>query len=119
MLSGFCRVSLVMKAIHVSRDRAILRPDQSRVLLRPFSPGDDGRVRGILARIQSIPEERVSTLLRGIRAEFGMRHQHIDQLFLARFEELRQCLPAGEEVPENRQLLIGSCFFAEYSLESA
>src|SRR2546430_11072829 len=99
-----------MKAIHVNRDPAILRPDQSRVLLRPFSPGDDGRVMGILARIQSIPEEQVSTLLREICAEFRTRHQHIDRLFLERFEELRHCLPADEEVSEDRQLLIGSYF---------
>jgi predicted GH43/DUF377 family glycosyl hydrolase len=108
-----------MKTIHVSRDPAILRPDQSRVLLRPFNPGDDGRVRGILARIQSIPEERVSTLLREICAEFRMRHQHIDRLFLERFEEVRHCLPASEEVSEQRKLLMGSYFLAEYSLESA
>jgi predicted GH43/DUF377 family glycosyl hydrolase len=108
-----------MKAIHVSRDPAILRPDQSRVLLRPFSPGDDGRVRSIVARIQLIPEKQVTILLREISAEFRMRHQHIDQLFLERFEELRQCLPAGEKVSEERRLLIGSYFLAEYSLESA
>lgn len=123
MLDGVWRALLVegdlMKPIHVIRDRAIFRPDQSRVLLRPFSPGDDGRVRGILARIQTIPEERVSTLLRDIRVEFGRRHRHIGRLFLERFEEIRHCLPAGEEVSEERQLLIGSCFLAEYSLESA
>jgi predicted GH43/DUF377 family glycosyl hydrolase len=108
-----------MKAIHVHRDPAILRPDQSRVLLRPLNPGDDGRVRGILARIQSIPEEQVSTLLAEICADFRTRHQHIDRLFLERFEEVRHCLPAGEEISEARQLLIGSYFLAEYSLESA
>jgi predicted GH43/DUF377 family glycosyl hydrolase len=123
MLDGVWRALLVegdlMKPIHVIRDRAIFRPDQSRVLLRPFSPGDDGRVSGVLARIQTIPEERVNTLLRDIRIEFGRRHRNIERLFLERFQEIRHCLPAGEEVSEERQLLIGSCFLAEYSLESA
>ena len=52
-----------MMSIHVNRTSTILRPDQSRVLLRPFSPGDSERVGGIIARIMSLPEDRVGPLL--------------------------------------------------------
>ena len=110
-----------MKAnlIHVSRDSAILRPDQSRVLLRPFSPGDSQRVGSIIARIMSLPEERVGVLLNEISAEFSHRHQQIRNLFLDRFEQVRDILLTDEELSEQRRLLIGSYFLAEYSLESA
>ena len=37
----------------------ILKPDQSRVLLRPFSPGDPQRVGRIIAEIMSLPEDQV------------------------------------------------------------
>ena len=50
-------------SIHVKRTTTILRPDQSRVLLRPFSPGDPQRVGRIIARIMSLPEDRVGPLL--------------------------------------------------------
>src|SRR5713226_8869803 len=105
--------------IHVSRDSTILRPDQSRVLLRPFSPGDSQRVGSIIARIMSLPEERVGVLLNEISAEFSQRHQQIRHLFLERFEQVREMLLTDEELSEQRRLLIGSYFLAEYSLESA
>ena len=110
-----------MKAnpIHVTRASTILRPDQSRVLLRPFSPGDSERVSAIIARIMALPEERVGLLLNEISAEFSQRHHQIHNLFRKRFEQVRDVLPKDQEVSEQRRLLIGSYFLAEYSLESA
>lgn len=105
--------------IHVTRASTILRPDQSRVLLRPFSPGDSERVSGIIARIMALSEERVGVLLNEISAEFSQRHQQIHNLFRERFEQVRDMLSKDEEVSEQRRLLIGSYFLAEYSLESA
>ena len=46
-------------SIHLKRTATILSPDQSRVLLRPFSPGDPERVAGIIARIMAIPGRQV------------------------------------------------------------
>ena len=106
-------------SIHVKRTATILKPDQSRVLLRPFSPGDPQRVGRIIARIMSLPEDRVGPLLDEVSAEFSQRHQQIRKLFLERFEQVRELLLTDEELSEQRQLLIGSYFLAEYSLESA
>src|SRR6266849_4561443 len=50
-------------SIHVKRTATILKPDQSRVLLRPFSPGDPPRVSRIISRILSLPENLVGPLL--------------------------------------------------------
>ena len=105
--------------IHVTRASTILRPDQSRVLLRPFSPGDSERVSGMIARIMALPEERVGVLLNEISAEFSERHQQIHNLFRERFEQVRDMLSKDQQVSEQRRLLIGSYFLAEYSLESA
>jgi predicted GH43/DUF377 family glycosyl hydrolase len=96
--------------IPVSRDSTILRPDQSRVLLRPFSPGDSQRVASIIARIMSLPEDRVGFLLEEISAEFSQRHQQIHNLFLDRFEQVREMLLTDEGLSEERRLLIGSYF---------
>jgi predicted GH43/DUF377 family glycosyl hydrolase len=106
-------------SIHVKRTTTILKPDQSRVLLRPFSPGDPQRIGRIIARIMSLPEDRVGLLLEEVSAEFSQRHQQIRELFLERFEQVRGLLLTDEELSEQRQLLIGSYFLAEYSLESA
>jgi len=106
-------------SIHVSRTSTILKPDQSRVLLRPFTPGDSHRLSRIIARIMSLPEDRVRPLLNEVSAEFSQRHEQIHSLFLERFEQISDLLLTDEQISEQRRLLIGSYFLAEYSLESA
>jgi hypothetical protein len=106
-------------SIHVKRKATILKPDQSRVLLRPFSPGDPLRVSRIISRILSLPENLVCPLLDEVSAEFSQRHRQIRKLFLERFEQGRELLLTDEELSEQKRLLIGSYFLAEYSLESA
>jgi predicted GH43/DUF377 family glycosyl hydrolase len=105
--------------MHLKRTATILRPDQSRVLLRPFSPGGPERVARIVARITAFSEDRASRLVDKVTAEFSQRHRQIRNLFLERFEQVRESLPPVEEVSEQKRLLIGSYFLAEYSLESA
>jgi predicted GH43/DUF377 family glycosyl hydrolase len=106
-------------SIHLKRTATILKPDQSRVLLRPFNPGDSERVGGIITRIMSLPEDQVGALLEGVSAEFSQRHQEIRKVFLERFEHGRELLLAEVDISEQRRLLIGSYFLTEYSLESA
>ncbi len=105
--------------ISAERTSTILKPDPTRVLLRPFSPGGSERISRIIDRIMEVPEDRVGLLLEEVSAEFSARHQQIRRLFLERFEQVRDLLPADEEVSEQRRLLIGSYFLAEYSLEAA
>src|SRR5579862_4415750 len=105
--------------MHLKRAATILKPDQSRVLLRPFTPGDSQRVGGIIEKIMLLPEEQVGALVDGISAEFSQRHQEIRKVFIERFEQVSELRPNGGEISEQRRLLIGSYFLAEYSLESA
>jgi predicted GH43/DUF377 family glycosyl hydrolase len=106
-------------SMHLKRTATILKPDQSRVLLRPFSPGGSERVARIIDRIMALPEDRVSRLLDEVFAEFSQRHQQVRNLFLQRFEQVCESLATTEGLSEQRRLLIGSYFLAEYSLESA
>jgi predicted GH43/DUF377 family glycosyl hydrolase len=106
-------------AIQVNRAPIVLVPDQSRVLLRPFSPGGPERIGGIIARIMSLPESDVGPLLDKISAEFSERHQNIRGVFLERYGQVRETFLTDENVSEQRRLLIGAYFLAEYSLESA
>jgi predicted GH43/DUF377 family glycosyl hydrolase len=106
-------------SIHVRRASTILEPDLTRVLLRPFSPGDSRRVARIVERIMAVPEDHVAILLTEVSAEFAERHQQIHRLFRERFEQIREMLSVEGEISEQRRLLIGSYFLAEYSLEAA
>ena len=106
-------------SISIQRTTTILKPDRSRVLLRPFTPGDPQRMGRIIARIMSLSEERAGAMLEEVSAEFSQRHQEIRKVFQERFEQVRDLLLTDEELSEQRRLLIGSYFLAEYSLESA
>ena len=106
-------------SIRVNRTPPILKPDQSRVLLRNFNPGDSERADRIISRILSIPEEQVGPLLEEISAEFSPRHRDIHKVFLERFEQVSKTLSTDPGLSQQRRELIGSYFLAEYSLESA
>ena len=110
--------------IHLKRTDTVLKPDQTRVLLRPFNPGDRPKVNAILSRIVALPEQEVARLLEEVSAEFSQRHQKIRKVFLERFEQVRigqaQDVPSlSDQLSEQKRLLIGAYFLAEYSLESA
>ncbi len=104
---------------HLKRIATVLKPDQTRVLLRPFDPGDSQRTCGIIARIKEIPEHEVGRLLNEVAAEFSQRHSAIQVTFLERYKQVCDQLVCVDDFSEQRKLLIGSFFLAEYSLESA
>ncbi len=101
------------------RTGAVIAPDQTRVLLRPFDPGDADRARRIIARIMLLPEKEVPKILESVCKEFSLRHRNIRERFRARYDELRLLTPSHVRISPARQMLIGSYFLAEYSLESA
>ncbi|MCI0663830.1 MAG: glycoside hydrolase family 130 protein [Acidobacteria bacterium] len=105
--------------INLKRDATILKPDQSRVLLRPLNLNDPQRIGKIIGKIMLLSEGQVDSLLNQVSAEFSQRHQQIHKIFLERFEQIRGLIEIHEEFSEERKLLIGSYFLAEYSLESA
>ena len=106
-------------ALPLTRSKTVLRPDPSRVLLRQFDPGDARRISRIIERILAVPESEVGLLLDKVWADFSQRHLHLQQRFLDRYEQLCGLLPPNTVVSQQRQLLIGSYFLSEYSLESA
>jgi len=106
-------------AIKLLRSNTILKPDQSRVLLRPFIPGDTERIDRIIARIILLPETQVGPLLDEVSAEFSQRHHQVHKMCLKRFEQVRGKHALPDHLSDKRRLLIGAYFLAEYSLESA
>ena len=93
--------------------------DDTRVITRPFLPGDEKRIRRIIDRLLALPEEEVRALLVQVLADFATRHKDIGDVFLEQFRQVTDCLDEGTEVSHERRMLIGSYFTMEYSIESA
>jgi predicted GH43/DUF377 family glycosyl hydrolase len=115
--------------MNVRRQSLELRPNPRRVLLRPFTAsvvvkptGHDApsrRLLDILARVLTLNDETVAATLENVLEEFHERHTDIRAIFLERFKSMAPLLPINGNVSESRQLLIGSYFTNEYSLESS
>lgn len=97
----------------------MLHPDPSRVLIRPFRPTNEKRIRNIMARVLALTEAVVEVQVQTVRREFGDRHPGLERFLLEQFDGASHLLEPGQRVSENQRLLIGACFAQEYSLESA
>jgi predicted GH43/DUF377 family glycosyl hydrolase len=105
--------------MHVRRTGILLRPNNARVLYRPFHPPHPQRALRIISRIMELPESAIDALLAEVLAEFHGRHQRLLGFLQERFEAVRHHLLTDRPLSESRQLLIGSYFTQEYALESA
>lgn len=103
----------------VKRTDVFLNPDRSRVLMRPFFPAHEQRVVKIIARLLALSESEIERLRAQVLTDFSQRHQNTKAIFLDRFEVVRPFLVTDLEISEARQIVIGSYFTHEYSLEAA
>jgi predicted GH43/DUF377 family glycosyl hydrolase len=103
----------------VKRTGVVLRPNNSRVVFRPFEFTNEERILKVIGRIMALSEAAVDGLLDEVMQQFRGRHQRIRDFFLLRFNQVKQYLLTDLDVSGNRQLLIGSYFAQEYALESA
>jgi predicted GH43/DUF377 family glycosyl hydrolase len=103
----------------VKRTGIILKPSNSRVVIRPFEIPNENRIEKIMARVSTLSEPEVEGLLEKVMREFRERHQRTREFFLNRFDQVRRHLLTDQTISENRRLLIGSYFTQEYALESA
>ena len=108
-----------MKSINVQRNGLTLHPDRGRVLIRAFRLANEQRVVNICARVMALSEEEVRLLLDQVLAEFAGRHQQTRDLFMARYERVKQSLLTNQKLSEERRLLLGAYFTHEYALEAA
>jgi predicted GH43/DUF377 family glycosyl hydrolase len=103
----------------VKRTGIVLRPNNSRVVIRPFEVTNASRIERIIARVASLPDPEVERLLDAVMHEFRSRHQRTREFLQHRFEQVREHLLTDVPIGESRRLLIGSYFTQEYALESA
>lgn len=103
----------------VRRTNIFIKPNISRVLVRPFELPRGERPLRVIGRVMALPEDEVERLLAGVIEEFHGRHYRIREFFLHRFEQMREFLLTDQPLSDARKQLIGSYFTQEYSLESA
>ncbi len=105
-----------------------LRPDASRVLVRPFrptveprdnNPVDKPRANHIVGRIIALSPEAVEAELEGVFDSFGRRHMGLSETLDTRAADMEAVLAPHPALSVARRRLVGAYFLSEYSFEAA
>src|SRR5271165_7206731 len=95
-------------SIQIRRHKLQYLPDCSRVLIRPFIPGDRSRLAQVIGRVLALSEEETEGELEIIRREFRDRHRDLDSLLLGIFRRVEGQVFTNRSLSLARQLLIGA-----------
>jgi len=96
-----------------------IRPDDRRVITRPFRPRSENHMINIVNRILALDETRVKALLKQTLKDFAHRHKDIQAILMRNYQKISGYIQGPAALSEDRKLLLGSCFTMEYSIESA
>jgi predicted GH43/DUF377 family glycosyl hydrolase len=107
-----------------TRSPVRISPRPSRVIAKLFVPGEEvpeneSRTAAVMARVLHLDEDEVQEVLTRTLKSYEGRHRDLRRIFASHFETISHRIPHGEEISELRQLLIGSYFTHEYSIEGA
>jgi predicted GH43/DUF377 family glycosyl hydrolase len=110
--------------VRVTRFGPRLHADPARVVTRLFVPGEElpeGASRGhtVVDRVMDLSDDQVDQMMDQVRHDFTARHHDLDGVLREHFQLAVHGRPGLEQIPAQRQLLIGAYFTMEYAVESA
>ena len=105
--------------VKVTRLEHRINPDPSRVIARPFIPGGETRIRGIVDRVLRIPETEARAMLTWLEEHFRKNHPDIEEILLDHYDKVKEYNPDDKDLTEERRRLIGAYFTMEYAIEAA
>ena len=115
-------------ATFLNRHALHLRPDPSRVVVRPFKPAteprdlnptDKSRANHIVERVLALDPETAAGLLADVLENFQGRHRNLLATFEARADNMEDALASHTNFSALQRQLVGAYFMNEYSFEAA
>lgn len=103
----------------IKRTGILIKPNNARVMFRPFQFVGEERYLRIIARVLSLTEEQADEQAKSILAEFEGRHYRLTRYFLKRYEDIRPYVFTDAEISMTRRIVLGAYFTMEYAMESA
>ncbi len=114
-----------MAAIPVTRVPVHLRPDQRRIITKPYLSLDDSPVEGrtrverLIHRVLALSSDDVRKTLRDLEKSYGERHVDLNDAFTQGFSVVASLVPDANGLSDGTRRLIGAYFMHEYSIEGA
>ncbi len=112
----------------LNRQALYLKPDPTRVIVRPFKPSteprhlnprDKTRANEIVDRVLSLDPTATANQLRDILANFDGRHRNLLRQFELRADAMEDAFQQHQRFSQQQRQLVGAYFMNEYSFESA
>lgn len=112
----------------LNRQALYLKPDPTRVIVRPFKPSteprhlnprDKSRANEIVDRVLSLDPIATAQQLRDILANFDTRHRNLLRQFELRADAMEDAFHHHKQFSQQQRQLVGAYFMNEYSFESA
>ena len=117
-----------MQATFLHRQALYLRPDPTRVIVRPFKPAteprdlnptDKTRANHIVERVLALDSQAAASQLKDVLENFEGRHRNLLETFELRADEMEGALAAHSSFSKVQRQLIGAYFLHEYSFEAS
>jgi predicted GH43/DUF377 family glycosyl hydrolase len=107
-----------------ARHDLVMEPDDRRVVIKLFVPGEDAqlaqnRASGLIERILQLDEDEIGRLLDDVLARFAGRHHDICATFQHHYDLVHHRVPPDIELSPTARALIGAYFSHEFSVEAA
>ena len=112
----------------LNRQALYLRPDPTRVIVRPFKPAteprdlnptDKTRANHIVERVLSLDAATAAAQLADVLENFLGRHRNLLRAFEVRAEEMEEALADHAAFTQMQRQLVGAYFLNEYSFEAS
>lgn len=112
----------------LNRQALYLRPDPTRVIVRPFKPAteprdlnptDKTRANHIVDRVLALGADAAARQLADILENFLGRHRNLLRAFEARADEMEDALAVHASFTQTQRQLVGAYFLNEYSFEAS
>jgi predicted GH43/DUF377 family glycosyl hydrolase len=103
----------------VKRRPTVLNAESARVITRLHIPGDKTRTKALIERVSKLSDEDVQHLLDDVIQDFSGRHRNFRKVLERNFSRIAEHVPKRISLSPEHQLLLGSYFTAEYSVEAA
>jgi predicted GH43/DUF377 family glycosyl hydrolase len=108
----------------ITRHDVVMEPDDRRVVIKLFVPGEDAQVvqnraSSLIERILQLDEDETARLLDDVLTRFAGRHHDLMGVFQHHYEVVQHRVPAELELSPTARTLIGAYFSHEYAVEAA
>lgn len=107
------------KPLKIERRNEKFTSQPNRVIAKFYHPGGTKRISNVIERLLTLSEDEVKNNLKEVVDNFTGRHKNLAMSFKRNFDEVKNYIPKGVTISNERRILIGAYFTHEYSIQAA